>query len=157
MSLLNSTQELLKLAEQLSGRPVRVREDQTLGVLATVKMARGNAPMHMISYRPIPGQRPDYHICYQCGFIIRLFETPPDGRFDFGPDPSASIHMDAILADPSLPPETAQAKDLLLNGLLTNLRLSPTGLRIEAGLGSGSATLKRSRLPPPSFSLSRTS
>jgi len=72
--------------------------------------------------------KPDYHICYQCGFVIRLFETPPEGRFDFGPAPEASSKMDALLADA---PSVRSTKEMLLNGLLTQLRSVPIGLRID--------------------------
>jgi hypothetical protein len=128
MSLLDCTRKILEVAEQVSGRPVRVQEDPTLSVLATIKMARGISPMHLISYRPVAGTRPDYHICYQCGFVIRLFETPPDGRFDFGPSLEASSKMDALLADT---PNVRSAKEMLMNGLLTQLRSVPIGLRID--------------------------
>jgi hypothetical protein len=134
--LLDFTRKVLQVAEQISGRPVRVREDSTLSVLATIKMARGSAPMHMISYRPIPGRQPDYHICYQCGFVVRLFETPPDARFDFGPSPEASSKMDTLLADRSLPAQARMAKDILMNGLLTQVRSIPIGLRIDDWLWS---------------------
>lgn len=128
MSLLDCTRRILEVTERISGRPVRVQEDPTLSVLATIKMARGIAPMHLISYRPLAGRQPDYHICYQCGFVIRLFETPPDGRFDFGPSPEASSKMDALLADT---PGARSAKETLINGLLTQLRSVPIGLRID--------------------------
>jgi hypothetical protein len=131
MSLLDCTQKLLSVAEQISGRPVRVQEDATLTVLATIKMARGSAPMHLISYRPIPGSPPDYHICYQCGFVIRLFETPPDARFDFALSPEASSKMDSLLADRAVPAHFRAAKEMLMNGLLTQLRSVPIGLRID--------------------------
>jgi hypothetical protein len=131
MSSLDCTRRIVDLAEQLSGRPVRVQEDSTLSVLATVKMARGNAPMHLISYRPIRGRQPDYHICYQCGFIIRLFETPLEARFDFAQSPDASRHMDSLLANSSLPSNIRTAKEMLMNGLLTQLRSVPIGLRID--------------------------
>jgi hypothetical protein len=146
MALLDSTREILRLGEQLSGRPIRVGEDRNLSVLATIKMALGDMPMHLISYRPIQGRQPDYHICYQCGFIIRLFETPPADRFDFGIGPNASATMDALLADPSLPPETWKAKDMLMNGLLTQLRSVPIGLRIDEWLWSKYPDLQKEQI-----------
>jgi hypothetical protein len=92
--------------------------------------------MHMISYRPIPNRKPDYHICYQCGFVVRLFENPPEARFVFGIAPEASTKMERILADRSLPPQAKTMKDMLLNGLLTQLRSIPIGLRIDDWLWS---------------------
>ncbi len=136
MTLTDCTRNILHIAEQLSGRPVRVQEDPKLNVLATIKIARGSMPMHMIAYRPISGRQPDYHICYQCGFVVRLFETPPDARFDFGISPETSSKMDTLLADRSLPPQARMAKDMLTNGLLTQLRSIPIGLRIDDWLWS---------------------
>jgi hypothetical protein len=131
MSLLECTKTILSLTESLSGRPVRVQEDPQLQTLATINMARGTAPMHLIRYRPVPQRQPDYHICYQCGFVIRLFENPPESRFDFGKSPEASSKMDLLLADRSLPPQARLMKEMLLNGLMTQLRSIPIGLRID--------------------------
>jgi hypothetical protein len=136
MNLLKCTTDILQVAEQVSGRPVRVLEDAKLSVLATIRMARGNAPMHVLAYRPVVGRQPDYQICYQCGFVIRLFENPPDRRFDFGGAPLASEKMENILSDRSFPPEIRSAKDMLINGLLTQLRSVPIGLRIDDWLWS---------------------
>lgn len=154
MPLLDFTRKVLQAAEQISGRPVRVREDSTLSVLATIKMARGSAPMHMISYRPIPGRQPDYQICYQCGFVIRLFETPPNRRFDFGPSPEASKQMDTLLADRSLPPQARMAKDMLMSGLLTQLRSIPIGLRIDDWLWSLGTDLREEQVASARLQLS---
>lgn len=134
MSLLDCTRRMLALAEELSGRPVQVQEDPSLRVLATVKMARGIAPMHLISYRPVRGRTPDYHICYQCGFIIRLFKTPPNARFDLAQSPDASRYMDSLLANRSLPPYIRDVKEMFMSGLLTQLRSVPVGLRIDDSL-----------------------
>jgi hypothetical protein len=142
MSLLDCTKDVLTLTEKLSGRPVRVQEDPNLNVLATIKTARGSAPMHLITYRPIPNRKPDYHICYQCGFVIRLFENPVETRFDFGMTPEASNKMERLLADRSLPPQARMMKDMLLNGLLTQLRSIPIGLRIDDWLWSLGSELR---------------
>jgi hypothetical protein len=142
MSLLDCTHRIVDLTEKLSGRPVRIQEDPTLSVLATVSIARGNAPMHLIRYRPIRGRQPDYHICYQCGFIIRLFETPPEARSDFAQSPEASGHMDALLANRSLGSNIRSAKEMLLNGLLIQLRSVPIGLRVDDWLWTTCADVR---------------
>lgn len=146
MSILNSTRVIIELAEKLSGRPVRIKEDPTLGVLATMKMARGEAPMHMISYRPIQGRQPDYHICFQCGFIIRLFETSSSERYDFSLAEKASAEMDEILSESSFPPEMRQMKGVLIDGLLTQLRSVPIGLRIDEWLWSQYPELREEQI-----------
>lgn len=146
MALLNSTREILRLTEELSGRPVRVQEDQNLTVLATMRTARGDAPIHTISYRPIKERQPDYHIAYQCGFLLRLFQNPPNCRFEFALGPNASVEMDKLVSDPSLPPDTHRAKDMLVNGLLTQLRSVPIGLRIDEWLWSEYPELQQEQI-----------
>jgi hypothetical protein len=134
MSLLDCTTKILGIVESVSKRPVRVQEDPTLQLLATVTIARGSAPFHMVKYRPMLQQPPDYKICYECGFIVRLFENPPESRFVFGPSPEASSKMDDLLADRSLLPQVRQMKDMLLQGILTQLRSVPIGLRVDEWL-----------------------
>ena len=128
---MESTRFFLKEAERVSGRPVVVQEDPTIQTLATVQTARGTAPMHVIRYRPIPNRKPDYHICYQCGYIIRLFENPPENRYSLATGPDASKQMDALLSEGRIPPQLRAAKDFLLGSLLTQLRSIPVGLRID--------------------------
>jgi hypothetical protein len=142
MALLETTRRVLQMAEEVSGRPIRVQEDPQIAVLATITMARGNAPAHLIRYRPLPGRQPDYHICYQCGFVIRLFQNPPERRFDFGMSPEASSKMDMVLSDRSLSPQVRMMKDTLLSGILTQLRSIPIGLRIDNWLWSESEEMR---------------
>src|ERR1039458_7115184 len=134
MSLLDCTTKILGIVESLSGRPVRVQEDPSMQLLATVKIARGPAPLHMVTYRPMLQQPPDYRICFECGFIVRLFENPPESRVDFGASSEASRKMDLILADRSLLPQVRQMKDTLLQGILAQLRSVPIGLRVDEWL-----------------------
>ncbi len=76
MGLRETTRRIIALVEERSGFPVLVSEDPSIQTLAAVRMARGGAAAHTISYRPSPGAQPDYLIAYQCGFILRHF-TPP--------------------------------------------------------------------------------
>ena len=82
MGLRETTRRIIALVEETSGFPVLVSEDPNLQTLATMRMARGGASAHTISYKPSPGTHPDYLIAYQCGFILRHFAPPPDQRFD---------------------------------------------------------------------------
>lgn len=51
------------------------KQDRSLTLLSAVQVARGPQPMHTIYYNPVTVAEPDYVICYQCGFILRLFRT----------------------------------------------------------------------------------
>jgi hypothetical protein len=46
------TERTVARVEEVSGLPVLVREDPSLKTLATVRMARGNAQAHIITYNP---------------------------------------------------------------------------------------------------------
>ena len=51
-------------------------EDASLKTLAASRIARGTNRIHTISYNPSVVNEPDYLICYQCGFILRLLPFP---------------------------------------------------------------------------------
>src|SRR5262249_48011836 len=112
-------------------------------MLATVTMARGAAAAHLVSFNPAGGLAPDYVICFQCGFIVRLFANPPLERFDFvGSRSARSQLLDAVRANPeipklNLPPERIeQYTNHLFDGLLTQFRSVPVGLRVDAWLAT---------------------
>src|SRR5437867_2366809 len=103
MNLRAATREVIKRVEDTTGRPVLVGADATLKVLATVSMARGQAPAHFVTYNPTGNAAPDYLICYQCGFVLRLFANPPSQRFDFTGSPSARAKvLEAVSAQPEI-------------------------------------------------------
>jgi hypothetical protein len=82
MNMLNETTAVLKQVEETSDIPVEVITDPSLPTYARIKIARGAATHHILTYNPTkPGV--DYHIAYQCGFILRLFENSPDERYEF--------------------------------------------------------------------------
>ena len=82
MTLRQTTREVIKLVEEISGIPVRVVEEPRLSTNASVRMARkGILPDHLILYKPQPGKPPVYQICFECAHIIRMFQNPPARRF----------------------------------------------------------------------------
>lgn len=100
MELRQITHEILKSVEEVSGLPVHVMEDSKLSTIATVRMARGNMPGHVILYKPVPGEPPDYLICYQCGFILRKFAVPPEQRFDLTDTAAARNYVRTAMLAP---------------------------------------------------------
>src|ERR1043166_133120 len=142
MSLLPETKSLLEQVERLTNRPVDITEDPTLNTLANMQIARGNAPLHQLRYKPMGTNKPDYYIAYQCGFVIRLLSTPGGKCFDLGVSEKASVKMDELLADRSLPPEVRGMKDHFLDGILTQLRSIPIGLRVDQWLMDSYPNLK---------------
>ena len=52
MKLREVTRKVIALLEEKSGYLVNVVEEPALPTLATIRIARGNIPAHILSYRP---------------------------------------------------------------------------------------------------------
>jgi len=143
LKLREITKQLITLLEEKSGCPVHVMENTNLSTMSEIKIARGNLPAHIISYKPVSKiEAPDYAIIFQCALAIRLFDCPPDDRRLIGISPSGSESLEAILTRPNGIAEKHQLSDAnldgftdqLLHGLITHLRSVPLGLRISEKL-----------------------
>lgn len=140
MTLREVTRTVIKHVEDASGYPVVVREDASLKTLAASRIARGPNKIHLISFKPSEVSEPDYLICYQCGFILRLFGTPAADRFDFvGTVEGRQIVYDLLTAPDgpgkkmNLPAESISTlSNQLFDGLMTQLRSIPIGLRVDS-------------------------
>ena len=98
MGLLPCTAKVIAEVEELSGKRVVVEEDPSLATLATVRIARGAVPFHLVRYRPggaqagsgagagvgASGDTTNYLIVYQLGFLVRLFSRPSAERWEVG-------------------------------------------------------------------------
>ena len=140
MSLREVTRAIIAQVERVSGHPVLVTEDRSLQTLAAVRMARGNAPAHTITYNPAASSQPDYLIAYQCGFILRLFASSPSERRDFAPTAHGREMVHRLLSGPEGPARklrlephvVEKLRDQLFDGLMVQLRSIPVGLRVDA-------------------------
>ncbi|HLB48254.1 MAG TPA: hypothetical protein VJL59_14705 [Anaerolineales bacterium] len=138
MNLRQSTRDIVKLVEEQTGFPVQVLEDSKLPTMATVRIARGNLPAHIITIKPVPGEQPDYLIAYQCGFILRHFANPPQLRFEVGSTQQGRDEVQKAVMAPGGPAQryhlnSVQASQLqaqLLGGLIIHLRSVPIGMRV---------------------------
>ncbi len=133
-----STRRILAEVERASGKSIEFLEDSSLPLLATLQMARNGAPFHLLRYKPT--DKPlDYLVCYQAGFVLRLFANPPERRFDFA-STQAGLSSLRTLLTASAPPSThdqellAQFVEMLHRWALTNLRSLPVGMRIDQWL-----------------------
>ena len=143
MKLREITKQQIALLEEKSGCPVHVMEDEKLSTMSEIKIARGNLPAHILSYKPgLKTESPDYPIIFQCALAIRLFDCLPDDRKLIGISPLGSESVEAILTRPNGVAEKHQLSDenldgftdQLLHGLITHLRSVPLGLRISEKL-----------------------
>jgi hypothetical protein len=141
MNLSETTRTVLRLVEARSGIPVHVEPDSCLPVTtpAKVVMARGALALHRVAYRPDGSSPPDYLICQQAGFILRLFDTPPEKRFDFAASPEGCAAIERLVKShpvmQALPPKALpQLCQILRDGLLSHLRSIPLGMRVDRWL-----------------------
>ena len=140
MPLQSITREFLDLVEKETGYPAKLLEDPSLETLCTVRMAGGTVPAHFIRYKPTRDESLDYLICYQCGFVLRLFESPPEQRFSFGSTVQGEKEVirlaagpDSKLATLGLPKDQVEhLAGTMLDGLMAHLRSIPIGMRIAA-------------------------
>jgi hypothetical protein len=135
-------EDATKAVERASGIPVVVQPDPTLKLIARVVIARGPAPAHVVLFNPGYGEATDYHIVFQCGFVLRAYLTPPALRFDIGSTEPGSQEADRLVSDHlrrtkvNLPDAVrGQLRDQLYDGLLLQLRSVPVGMRVDAWIG----------------------
>jgi hypothetical protein len=143
MSLSDITQQVLRLVETRSGIPVHVEADPNLPgtILAKVVMARGPLALHQVFYRPNSASTPDYLICRQAGFILRVFDAPTEKRLDFTASAEGTAAVERLVKAHSVakavPSQALPQLCLMLrDGLLRHLRSIPVGMRVDCWLAS---------------------
>jgi len=93
LKLREVTRKIITSLEEKSGYLVNVKEETALPTLATIRIARGNIPAHILSYRPsAKNESPDFAICWQCAFALRMYECPPDQRYLIAADSGDVVH-----------------------------------------------------------------
>lgn len=138
LKLLPETTMLVSQLEKLSGRSVQFMRVESLPVLATIKIARNGASYHILQYRP--SNRPvDYFISQQVGVVIRMFEQPPEQRYDFASDGSGEKQLESIIkASGSLSAKDKELLPLFVKSVhqwaLMQIRSIPIGMRVDAWL-----------------------
>jgi hypothetical protein len=131
--------EILRLAEMVSGKPVLVHADANLRLPSTMRMARGDAPAHLVLYQPALSAMLPYLVSFQCGFLIRLYRPAPDSRYDLTLTMVGRAEVDRLIREhfrrrkQELPRTAAdQLRDQWLNGLGLQLRSIPVGMRVDS-------------------------
>ena len=138
MSLLPYTIEVIRQVETLSGIPVEIRADANLpgSHLAEVRMARGESKSHLVLYKPNGVEAPDYLICYQCGFVLRLFKNKPGERFDLSSTAEGEAEVlktvTAMHGKRGVPAQaTQELATFIYSSHLRQLRSYPIGFRVD--------------------------
>ncbi len=133
MSLSPQLTALFAEVERLTGMPVAVERDGALAVPGRFKMARSGARTHVATYNPA-SPTAEYHLAFEASFTLRLYSLPDGERKLFA---STGRGLDAIRgALPDTVPEGVREKfaTQLHDGLLTQLRSQPIGMRINERL-----------------------
>jgi len=143
LQLREITREIISSLEKKSGYIVDVKEDPNLATLATIRIARGNLPAHILTYRlGAKNDSPDFAICWQCALAMRMYECPLEKRFLIASAPEGDRAVENILNSSGGVVQKYQLgeaqldsfKSQLLNGLITHLRSVPIGLRVSDNL-----------------------
>lgn len=143
MKLREISRKAIAMLEEKSGYMVTVLEDPNLPTLASIRVARGNIPAHILTYKPgAKDETPDFTICWQCAMSMRMFECPPDQRFLIASNQDGDRILEAILKAPNgfeqkfglNQAQLESFKQQLLGGMITHLRSVPIGLRVSEKL-----------------------
>lgn len=144
-----TTRGIITLTEAVSAKRVLVQETPSLPTFASVRIARHGAPAHVIQWRAIDGDPPDYLIAFQCGYVIRKFSAPADERYDIAPSATGREAVERLVREAGSterlpPPVTSEVHNIdsaistfskqLLDGLIIHLLSIPIGLRIAEWL-----------------------
>jgi hypothetical protein len=134
LNLRSVTRKILKNVEESTGKSVQLMQDDNLSVLATLKTARNGASFHILRYKATD-EPIDYLIAYQAGFLLRLFENPPEGRFDFVPEEIAAEKAKALLSSNGASETDASMLEAFSAHIaqwgLMSLRSVPVGMRVD--------------------------
>ena len=136
-SKLNQVSEtVVQQVEDVSGSPVHVRANSNLDKMANMRIARAPESPHLVEFNPSAAPRPEYLICYQCGFILRLYQRSPEKQLTFGGTEAGRKAVSRLVSKEKslrkLPVSSRrQLTKQLFGGLMTQLRSVPIGLRVD--------------------------
>ncbi len=136
MNFLPDTRSILDRVEGVTGTPVEIIQDADQPHLARITRARTGIPAHLLRVNPTLGA-PDYLIAYECGFILRLYDTPAEERRDFAGTDEGGAAVERLVkrsGQIAQLPSAAhpQLVEQFYSGILIQLRSYPIGMRIDA-------------------------
>lgn len=140
------TKDILKRVETLSGKSIQFLRDEQLPILATLQMARHGAEFHVLRYQPT-NEPLDYLIAFQAGFVLRLFQNPPEQRYDFSGSADAGKRVERLVAaglalGPADQAALPEFSGYVAQWALMNLRSLPIGMRIDQWIATECTDLK---------------
>jgi hypothetical protein len=138
LKLLSSTQEILNLVSDLTGKSFEFIHKSDLPTLAMVKVARKNMPFHLIYYKNITSGNFDHLIAHECGHIYRIMSVPLEHR----KVPSANaenrriamnqVENELFALSKNIPIEKMGSLfNIWFNGIIKQVTNFPVDMRIE--------------------------
>lgn len=133
----DAARSVIAEVETLTGCPVQVVQDAAIRTMAVLDVARGPLRLHRIRIHPNFQDQIDYLTCFECGFIMRKFATPPERRFDFASNAKGRREIEKLVqdhhADKRLPSDVLRGLcDQLYDGLMMQLISIATSMRVDA-------------------------
>ncbi len=133
MGLHAATLQMIRKVEELSGKPVHVKEDPDLKVMATVTPARGGAPGHIVRFRP-GSPSLDYLVASQLQFLVRTFTCPAADRWDIA---STDAERDVGIKAMGLGEFEEPFARMMIDSIITQLRTYSIGFRVDDWIWKG--------------------
>lgn len=138
LKLLNSTQEILGLISDLTGKSFEFIHKPDLPTLGMVKVARENMPYHLIFYKNMNSGNIDHLIAHECGHIYRMMSVPreyrkiPASNMENRQIAMNKIEKEIFGLSRDIPVEKMSSLfEIWFNGIIKELTNFPVDMRIE--------------------------
>jgi hypothetical protein len=152
LKLLNSTQEILNLVTDLTGKSFKFIHKSDLPTLAMVKIARENMPLHLIYYKNISSGNIDHLIAHECGHIYRMMSVPSEYRKVPASNTEnkrialIKIENELFKLSKDIPIEKLSSLfEIWFNGIIKQLTNFPVDMRIEQWIFENYPELRKSQ------------
>jgi hypothetical protein len=119
---------MIRKVEELSGLPVHVAAEPGMRLRATILQARGNAPAHLLRYKP-GSPNLDYLVANQLGYLYRTLSLPATDRWDIAATPA---EKDLGIRTMGLGVFNDDFARSMMDQIITQTRSYPVGLRVDA-------------------------
>lgn len=147
---MDSTYGLIAEAESRGGVSVQVRTESDLKTLAAIRYSRLPGTPHFILVSPRGERTADYLVTFQCGFLLRMLDLPVNERRQFASTRLARTSIERLMSSVTFrrlnAGQFAAIRDQFCDGLLNQLRSTPTGLRVEKWIHESFPNLKEQQL-----------
>jgi hypothetical protein len=144
MTPAEAQQRALHELEEVGRTPVVLQEDAQLPNLARIQIASSTRRVHVLSYNPAATAVLPYLVCFQCGLAKRTLLTAADERFNAASTAETYSRVEKLVRQKkSIPPHMVSTyTQMITDGLGTQLRSMPVGIRVDRDLYRDHAELR---------------